>query len=78
VSTHRCQHGNTIADTVGEYRCYECQPFGPNDLESELQAADAAVEEALAVRDARISELERVVAQLAERAGVTFNPPEGE
>lgn len=53
MSTHRCDHGNVIADTGGEYRCYRCEPFGPSDLEEQ---------------GARIEWLERLVAALARRA----------
>jgi hypothetical protein len=59
VSTERCAHGNVVSDTVGDYRCYECQPLSNDDIEK---------------RDARIAELERVVAELAFAAGINFNP----
>lgn len=77
MSAHRCIHGIVVADNVGTYRCYRCEPLEPADLEREFQASEAAVDEALQERDARIAELERVVAQLAERAGITFTPPPG-
>ena len=26
MSTTRCEHGIVIADTIGDYRCWQCEP----------------------------------------------------
>lgn len=78
MSTTRCEHGNVVEDTVGVYRCYQCEPFGEADLQELEQAFQDELDDELKKRDARIAELEQAVAELAERAGVAFKPPEGE
>ena len=66
MSANRCEHGNVVSDTVGEYRCYKCQPVDADDLAA-AHAANALLED-------RVRELEGVVAELAEAAGLAWRP----
>jgi hypothetical protein len=74
MSTDRCEHGNVISDSFDVYRCFLCEPVTEQDLEATEQAVQEQLDEELELRDRRISELERVVAELAFAAGLTFTP----
>jgi hypothetical protein len=64
MSTHRCEHGRVVYDTVGEYRCYECEPVGPYDLEVlrkenlALEAENDELRDSLRELVARVKQLE--------------------
>jgi hypothetical protein len=50
MSAHRCEHGTLISDQVGEYRCYECDPFGPADVRGLQDEVDQLQEENQALK----------------------------
>lgn len=41
MSTHRCEHGNVISTTMDSFRCYECAPLEPDDIEEIVQESIA-------------------------------------
>lgn len=55
MSTTRCEHGQVISDTMGTYRCAECDPTGRIE---ELKSHVETLREALKLAVARLSRVD--------------------